>query len=755
MDIWSWLEKTLDELYEVEPELTRRLWEYPSRVTDGHHAYVDSAFPELLASVRSLGHVWLEVFLRHWWLQSKVARRGDVAAGLPEAVDLLDRVHQADAEGCPQSVCAVQDLCLSYGPFDGPGFVEERLAACRETLERIDPTWPCWQCLSTEVAEALCDDGRPEEARVFLERQRLAAEKVGGDTENWGRAREHLELGDVEAALAAVESTDPEHEGDYGRIRRSIDLARCLVRLGRVEEALAELPPWEEVGGFGKLFQDYSDALVRLVRAGAVDWSHQVTASLAWMVTSLDRHGAWHSLLEVVEAWCRLAIEPQENRWALADLLIGRAKRAQSHLRDPRRVEEELRTLSEEIDAARPEPWAGTDLEVLEEFMQAVKEQRRGTLSRLVVTSRERPSNAELVNFVATQWRQLGFTPEALAVYAEARRTLPEHPGLLAGYAASLIDAADWEGLEGLLDELPADPGHELTPIGHWYRSVLLEERGDLPAATALLEGMRAAEAGPENLPARLASLYERQDQLEAALDAWDAAVSRSGEETDWDWERILCATRLGRWDAARDSAIRLGMEIEAGNAPIEEAWGVIRLVDEKSEEPLWAERTGPVTARVVSILGPGVPERLGERVIFDPQILNPDDEEGPPTFAIFEVLEPSTAACYPWDGPRPQEERLEAFLTEIRGLGGAAFVASAEPYVQVDPQSSEEIPAVFIKVGVENREEHLRRLLPLYEELARDVGKGVALWPELLAACGDAAGAQKHRELQAAWRME
>lgn len=64
-----------------------------------------------------------------------------------------------------------QDLASCYANVDGPGWVEERIEVCDETLARIDPTWACFHCLSNEKAEALLDDGRGEDALAFLAEQ--------------------------------------------------------------------------------------------------------------------------------------------------------------------------------------------------------------------------------------------------------------------------------------------------------------------------------------------------------------------------------------------------------------------------------------------------------------------------------------------------------------------------------------------------------------------------------------------------------
>ncbi|MCV5647062.1 tetratricopeptide repeat protein, partial [Escherichia coli] len=50
-----------------------------------------------------------------------------------------------------------------------------------ETIARIDATWSCFQCLSTEYASALIDSKRTEEALAYLDRQIDAVKAAGED----------------------------------------------------------------------------------------------------------------------------------------------------------------------------------------------------------------------------------------------------------------------------------------------------------------------------------------------------------------------------------------------------------------------------------------------------------------------------------------------------------------------------------------------------------------------------------------------
>src|SRR5262245_32293158 len=156
MDVWSWVFPAQREL---ERNGHHRLAAIMSRVAtatvDGRAHEVEAIVAEGLALARAADAPWIEVFLRHWRLQSRLFHQPDAGYGLGEAVDLLEFAHGPRTEGCPQSVCATQDLAHAYATLDGPGYAEECLAACDETLARIDRSWPCWSCIGGERCSAL------------------------------------------------------------------------------------------------------------------------------------------------------------------------------------------------------------------------------------------------------------------------------------------------------------------------------------------------------------------------------------------------------------------------------------------------------------------------------------------------------------------------------------------------------------------------------------------------------------------------
>ena len=213
VNIWGWVGDTMRELEENgQGRLALLIDRLPSAVLDGDIAEVEAIVPEALALARALELPWVEIYLRHWHMQSI---RGGFET-LPQAVELLEFSHRPEHVACPQSVCTVQDVAIAYGDADGPGFAAERLAVTDETLERIDATWPCFACIVGEKVDALNDAGRHEEALSVAHAGREAMAASGLDNrERDFESRALLALGRAEEALEAAR----ERPGEEARTR--------------------------------------------------------------------------------------------------------------------------------------------------------------------------------------------------------------------------------------------------------------------------------------------------------------------------------------------------------------------------------------------------------------------------------------------------------------------------------------------------------------------------------------------------------
>src|SRR5262249_13305278 len=128
-----------------------------------------------------------------------------------------------------------------------------------------------------------------------------------------------------------------------------------------------------------------------------------------------------------------------------------------------------------------------------------------------------------------------------------------------------------------------------------------------------------------------LAALHRDAGRLEEALVLLDRMIEKSPAPGNHDWDRMVVATLLERWDKVRESARRGGRKVE-GEGPIDEAWAICRIefieADGEAREHL-ALRTGPVTARIIEVSRPRAPQHYDDEVVFEASPKNPPPAPG------------------------------------------------------------------------------------------------------------------------------
>jgi tetratricopeptide (TPR) repeat protein len=315
MNVFKWIDAEVSRLRKAGHErLADLLDALPDAAVNDDHARVDAMVPEALALAAPLRNPWLEVYIRHWHLQSRVLHRLDVGDALPDAVRLLDLSHEEAARDCPQSICAVQDLCSCYGFIDGAGFAEERLKVTEEALARINPAWACFQCISMERAQALRDRGSFAEALEFIDAQLTALRRRSGSAPRDLVAVQRMavleELGRIEEALAYGDETIEDEHEDRSSERRDVAIirARLLAKVGRTDEAARILPPADDVARDPSSFQGWSRAARALIDRGGMPNDGALGIALLWFARRLARGGAVAPALELWNDYAELAV---------------------------------------------------------------------------------------------------------------------------------------------------------------------------------------------------------------------------------------------------------------------------------------------------------------------------------------------------------------------------------------------------------------------------------------------------------------
>lgn len=335
-DIWAWVRETHEQLAEAgHRRLADAIYELPGHANEGRNEQLDAVYPEAVAAARSLGLPWVEVYLRHWRMQNLLNKRHQGEQVLPEAVDLLEFAHREETAGCPQSVCVVQDFAICHARVDGPGYVPERLAVLSETLERIEPSRACFDCLSREYSDALEDDGRPGEALDHLDtaaaRMQAAGQRLSLHFHHARAGTLHL-LGRHEEVLTLLDTAEQAERArgreidDSDRRWGALTRARALASLGRTEEALALLPGREEAERHADLRPAWTKTVELLVAAGAWENDAELGATVAGWVGYLDGTGSHRPCVDLLLAAGRLALARGARTVALTLAATGERK---------------------------------------------------------------------------------------------------------------------------------------------------------------------------------------------------------------------------------------------------------------------------------------------------------------------------------------------------------------------------------------------------------------------------------------------
>lgn len=724
MDIWSWVYPRLDAVEEKEPRLGNLLRNLSHWTSEGQHDRIDAVWPEVQAGIGRLKDPWLEVYARHWRLQSLVLHRHDVRVGLPEAISLLERASRPDARDCPQAVCVAQDVCAAYSHRDDFGYGEERLAVSRETLDQIDPTWPCWRCIGAEHAAALGDLGRHEEALAFIASHHAAIKQAGGVLKPsdlvLSRAWALLRLGRHEEALQLLDGVRNEEGGSTWLMSREIVRAQLFVEMGRWREAQEVLPPHREIRLEASEWSGWCVVTVELLRQGVGELG-EVMAWLSEFRRGLEERENSRDALEIALLQGRLAVERGRNltaRYALAA-----AGRIRTMLRKDGGADGEIAELRAGV-LGMASPEVPTERAEAESWLQESEGVEEDELLALVERHPDWVEPHVLLARVCLWSGEAEFARGLLEPLREASEAFVP-------LASVFVELGDDDALRALL----AEQSDEIAPVV-FYRSVLLANEGDEDGA---IEVLKSRQDDPR-VRGRLVALLRGAGRLEEALDVLSAACG-VGEPGVSEWNLIEVATQLGRWEWVREACARLGIELDGEEGPVEEYWGDCQV--EVGSVRLRAERVGPARARVTSI-------RHDERVAYGDMWLlgtapveEGEDgnvyrgitrlEDGGYSMALVDGVMPDGG----WDEAR---ERLEA--------AGVLHLLRSDDDYQVADGGEGFVPGVYFWVLW--REGEQGRVREALDALASPM----LTYPELARALDDQALLDEHLALVERWGL-
>jgi len=660
MDIWAWVHEAEEDLRRDGHQRLAEIVEgLPRLVVDGFHEQVEAILPEGLALARAIDHSWLEVFLRHWLAQSRILHRCDVTHGMDEVVRLLDFAHGERTANCPQSVCVTQDFCNAYDKLDGPGFAVERVAVSSEALARIDPSWPCFNCISAEHTEALIDLGRYADAEAFIRRQRTA---IGRNDDEPSSLILQLtdvlsHLGRNEEAVELLDALDTSQEQKSRRIEHAQQKTRQYALMGRIAEAIALHPAAADLQP-----SDYVTWLrSEQVLCAAIPERNdaKLGRTLRGFCNTLRTNGSLYQQAEIAIGAAKFA------------LARGRARVAALHLEQVAGLLPMLRR-PEKIALARAEleaQWQPPMSDVADEatLLAHLGDDAEGNYEALLPAHAANPASEPLTLALCRALQEMGFPENARQVLEAFVQAQPESGDIF----YELMRLLARTGAEQRLRELAESVPGPMRAAAHFYLGRMLVRREDWSGASQAFERAREFESDPNrSTMSNLATAYRNLGRNEDALALLDELATSETDFSD-DWDRMYVATLLGQHDKVRDSARRLGFKFE-GEGPIDDPFEYceVKLRDGVGREiGIRAIRINPVVVRITAMQAPDQPCRYRDEVLIDPYVLNPRESEAPaegnddylPAFRGERLLKAGGYRIYDLDGVHPGEAEVDA----------------------------------------------------------------------------------------------
>ncbi|WP_372372352.1 hypothetical protein ACCQ13_05145 [Xanthomonas sp. NCPPB 1638] len=705
MEIWNWVEKLQDDLSEAgQPQNAQLLTRLTDYICDLQIERAEALLPEARALGRTLANPWLEVFVGHWEMRNRVGNLCEGERALGDAVTLFERAHRPDAVECPQSICVTQDLAACYANIDGPGWVDERIEVCDETLARIDPGWSCYQCLSCEKADALLDDGRGEAALQYLEQPSQTILAHGGEIYDGVRDMRIsilLSLGRAEAALALIEQREREaaREGvEWANCSqpRRLQKARALALLYRDDAALEALLPWREVAPRYRLHWLRAVALLAARAPERNTW--ELGGRLQTMLDHYAQVGAYRILIEAAELAIELALRRGATWTARRHLALARAQLPR--LRRDRGAAQLLDGLAARIDAAptgEPSPVpAGQLLEWLNrQGEQSVRNPEREAQWLLQAVD-ERPDDAELVDTTASALSACAADEQAIALLWDF---VQRHADRETGPTFRLMHLLLGRGEEAGVRRLAQLYRPQVPVVALWCQAQLAQRLADWPALEQACMDLLQQSPGSHGARGLLARMYLETGRFADAAAVYWQLTRLMDEPRSAHWDHMTAASAAQDWAAVRASAQAVGLDLCSAEGVVEEAlgWVIVRCVDDGEAVEYYARRTGPVTARIVENAPAHRRQQVGDWVVFDAELLHapPEDaaerERFVPTYAQVHVLQPGGyGSSWLVDGAHPGEAAIEALRADIQARGWTLWVHSRDDYRVIDPADPE-----------------------------------------------------------------
>lgn len=698
MDIWAWTYTKRQELIDAgHHRLAYLMDDLPSYVCSDDHQRVDAIYPEALALARSLGDSWCELFIRHWYLQSQVLNRNNSKGMLEEAIDLLDFSHQPENKDCPQRVCTVQDLANCYGISDNLGYANERIQVSLETLNSINGSWPCYECVAGELVDALVDKGDAEEVQKHLTiiKQELNKHNktLSGD----------LSLSFIDALIhqgkyaeAKQQAAKARCDGGGERFEKNKDiiLAKCHCLLEEWEAAINVCPAFDSIVDTPAYFDDWSEVQFLLMQNEELEFTQATVHQFNKIAHVNANNGAIRYSISILKRLAELSITKKyffaaQNAIEKISLLIPQLAQDLG----ASQIERELTLLLHQNTAAAE----GLSFDSMEQITQnefAHADQEAWTLVNLQENFHDDIKfNLRLAELYQYYFRE----DKAELILKQAYDKHPQVQRIEYHYGRWVLQN---KGIKAFQQLFPLAPTCLTSPNeDQWSRLWLhIEACEHSNPEQALTYSEVLINIDPDSK----AALYEafklskRSRLYEKAMEYINKLIALQPDDNNLVWDKLIVASIDEEWSVVTECAKQLELNIDETLPINEQDFGKIRvqIEDEHGNHyNLLTRRTGPVTGRVIGVNDLHDPVYYNDVVVFDPAALNKLDQQDEDGYrcdgeGFYTWLYPCEHITHkhhyqiiPVDGVHPGEDALDSLIALLEHEKIHVIIRSNEDY--------------------------------------------------------------------------
>ncbi len=715
MDVWKWVGKKTRSLYKQgHHRLVEIIGMVASLTSDGEHGLVDAMVPEGVALARELKEEWVEVFLRHWHLQSLVLHRSDVKTALPEAISLLDFSTREQTRDCPQSICVIQDMASCYGQCDGPGYADERLALAGETLARITPAWDCYVCISAEYSEALVDAGRHQQALDFLAAAEKEQLKKGVPQYSADfviqKVRALAPLGRYREALASIDRVGLHRQGKIFDLTLDIYKAWIFALSGELVRARNTLPEFAAIEQELSDYEIWLEARYLMACGGEVENDWRLGALFEKCLDRLEQAGIVRHSITVAGQAADLAL--RRGSLLTAEYLADRVQALIPSLHRVLDAEHRLAAMRKRIEQQRAAaaPCTGSQQADLDGLLQQLPEDPEQALALLDAAGDGCRGQPAWVLAGCELMLKMGRVDAALGQLRAVLARQPDSPGLLLELGRLLLLHRSGEELLRFVDDMEARPLSDESKVNLLLTRARYHDRqGQTGEVRHCLD--RMLDTAPTSVAGRrwLAALERDAGNYRAARAHIEQLLGMEPDDTELLWEQCITAALMQDWNLLAQCAGRLGFDSVSAQDPVDQVWEHCRIAtaSDDTDGVYMAVRTGPVTARITGVAPLNRPQCYADHVVFHPRPLDDieqDDETGSPdssgealvVYRRLGTIMHGNYLTFDLDGVHPGQAVVDRLKQALERLEVVFVPHMAEDYMLYAAQQDEEYPGFY-----------------------------------------------------------